>query len=316
MVDAKVIIVGGGPAGSTCAWKLRELGVESLILEKKSFPRYKLCAGWISPKVFRLLNSSVDEYPHTKVLHKTYHFHYNRYRLPVRTRQYVIRRQEFDQWLLERSGADVEKHQVTYIEKTDKGFIIDDKYRCEYLIGAGGTGCPVYNTLFKPVAPRPNDKHITTLEEEFEYDYTDTRAHFWYLDNKFGGYAWYTPKAEGVLTVGIGGFLSSLKRKNENIRYHWNLLTEKLDRLSMVKKREYKPKGWTYYLRSTDQSYQLDNAYLIGDAAGLATVDMGEGIRPAVQSAILAAESIATNRAYVTTAIGKYSIRDVLFPGA
>ena len=51
MIDAKVIIVGGGPAGSTCAWKLKQSNVPAILLDKKPFPRPKICAGWITPAV-------------------------------------------------------------------------------------------------------------------------------------------------------------------------------------------------------------------------------------------------------------------------
>src|SRR5215831_13162534 len=38
-----VAIVGAGPAGATCAWYLARQGIRVLLLEKKSFPRDKLC---------------------------------------------------------------------------------------------------------------------------------------------------------------------------------------------------------------------------------------------------------------------------------
>src|SRR3954453_2443918 len=38
-----VAIVGAGPAGATCAWYLSKHGLRVLLLEKKAFPRDKLC---------------------------------------------------------------------------------------------------------------------------------------------------------------------------------------------------------------------------------------------------------------------------------
>ena len=46
-----VLIVGGGPAGSTCAGKLRQAGVDVLVIDKQVFPRDKTCAGWVTPPV-------------------------------------------------------------------------------------------------------------------------------------------------------------------------------------------------------------------------------------------------------------------------
>ena len=46
----EVIIVGGGPAGSSCAIHLARRGVKVLLLEQKKFPRDKLCGEFLSPE--------------------------------------------------------------------------------------------------------------------------------------------------------------------------------------------------------------------------------------------------------------------------
>ena len=53
-VDA--VIVGGGPAGSTCAGALRRHGWDVMVVDRAQFPRDKVCAGWITPEVFPLLD--------------------------------------------------------------------------------------------------------------------------------------------------------------------------------------------------------------------------------------------------------------------
>ena len=49
------LIIGGGPAGSSCAWQLSRQGLDVLVMDKASFPRDKVCAGWITPAVLRTL---------------------------------------------------------------------------------------------------------------------------------------------------------------------------------------------------------------------------------------------------------------------
>src|SRR6187549_857500 len=51
MDSCDVLIVGGGPAGSSCAWGLRESGLDAVILDQHDFPRDKICGGWITPEV-------------------------------------------------------------------------------------------------------------------------------------------------------------------------------------------------------------------------------------------------------------------------
>src|SRR6185312_16091608 len=142
-----VVIVGGGPAGSTAAWKLKRAGADVLVLDKERFPRLKLCAGWITPEVVRDLALDIKAYPHRFLTFDKLHIHVKGLHLPVRCVQHSISRVEFDAWLLERSGAPVVEHTVRSIREQDGTYIVDDAFRCRYLIGAGGTRCPVYRTL-------------------------------------------------------------------------------------------------------------------------------------------------------------------------
>ena len=52
-----VIVVGGGPAGSTTAVLLAQLGLDVLLLDEARFPRDKVCGESISPGAWRLLES-------------------------------------------------------------------------------------------------------------------------------------------------------------------------------------------------------------------------------------------------------------------
>ena len=44
MTTCDVLIAGGGPAGSTCAWALGQAGLDVVIVDKATFPRDKVCA--------------------------------------------------------------------------------------------------------------------------------------------------------------------------------------------------------------------------------------------------------------------------------
>ena len=57
------IVVGGGPGGSTAAWRLAGAGLRPLVLDAAVFPRVKICAGWI-PQVFATLPERDWAYVH------------------------------------------------------------------------------------------------------------------------------------------------------------------------------------------------------------------------------------------------------------
>ena len=45
-----VVVVGGGPAGSSTAYVLASHGMKVALVEKKAFPREKLCGGLLSER--------------------------------------------------------------------------------------------------------------------------------------------------------------------------------------------------------------------------------------------------------------------------
>ncbi len=316
MIEAEVVVVGGGPAGSTCAWELKRSGIDTLILDKSDFLRHKLCAGWITPKLFNKLE--LDNYPHTLNRFNRLHFHFFNRRLPVRTLQYAIRRVEFDHWLLRRADVPVYRHTARTIERSRDMYVIDNSFRCTYLVGAGGTGCPVNRTFFRNSFARSRESLVTTLEEEFEYDVGDGNCYLWFFDQKLPGYAWYVPKGSGCLNVGIGGKLAVLKSRGVNIAQYWSCFIRKLESLALVRNHSFHPREHNYYLRQTRRRVRLENVFLVGDSASLATRDMGEGIAPAVESGLRAARAIAGSCVYSIDSIPSYSFPAILaskFPG-
>jgi flavin-dependent dehydrogenase len=165
MQEFEVAIVGGGPAGSTCAWRLRQAGIEVVVLDRESFPRTKLCAGWITPKVVADLELDIGAYPHSFMTFEHIDAHWWRTHVEFPCVQHSIRRWEFDQYLLERSGAPVHQHYVKHIHQESGAYVIDNKFRCRYLIGAAGTKCPVYREFFRDVNPRARALQTVTYEQ-------------------------------------------------------------------------------------------------------------------------------------------------------
>ncbi|MGC9468901.1 MAG: NAD(P)/FAD-dependent oxidoreductase [Anaerolineae bacterium] len=310
MKQTEVLIVGGGPAGAACAWALRRQGVDCLILDRETFPRLKLCAGWITPDVLEDLELEPEAYPHGLTTLSKLRLSVRGLALTLPARQMAIRRIEFDAWLLERAGVPVETHHVRDIVRREGGYVVDDAYFARYLVGAGGTHCPVARAFFDDVNPRSPDNLIVTQEEEFVYA-GPTRArdtcYLWFFEHGLPGYAWFVPKVGSVVNVGVGGKAQTLKGRGETIQEHWARLVAELDRLGLVRDHSFQPKGHAYYLRGPRPELRSGNAFVVGDAAGLATADLGEGIAAAVRSGLLVANAIARNEACDVGAIRAWS---------
>ncbi len=61
----EAIVVGGGPGGSTAAWRLALAGVRTLVLDAAAFPRVKICAGWVTSAALADLELDPEKYPLT-----------------------------------------------------------------------------------------------------------------------------------------------------------------------------------------------------------------------------------------------------------
>lgn len=309
---ADAIVVGGGPAGSTCAWKLRQAGFDVVVLDRANFPRTKLCAGWVTPKALTDLELKPGDYPHSFMTFDALALHWKIFSVKFTSRQHSIRRYEFDDFLLRRSGATVQTHKVREIRRDNGDFVVDGKYRSRYLVGAGGTSCPVNRAFFRQRFPRRRSLQAATLEQEFAYDWQDPTCHLWFFSDGLPGYAWYVPKANGYINIGLGGMAGQLKQQGGNLHDYWRKFTRRLKKRGLVVCDDLRPMGYSYFLRGCVDTACDRNAYLVGDAVGLATRDMCEGIGPAIESALLAARSIVTGSDYSLADIASLSGQSIV----
>lgn len=317
MRHVETIIVGGGPAGSACARRLAQHGRDVLVLDKARFPRVKLCAGWITAKVMRDLDFTPADYPHP-ILKLDIRTHF--FGLPVAFNwfptagpNYSIRRVEFDAWLLERSGAEAIEHKVKTIRRDGERYVIDEQFACRYLVGAGGTMCPVRSAFFAD--GREKSRQIVTLEKEFRYPSRDDTCHLYFFRRGLAGYAWMVPKGDGFVNLGLGGKAKYFKSSGATIQSHFRAFLDDLvreKRLDAATAANLHETGHPYYLLTYKGDIKRDNCYLIGDSAGLASVDLGEGIGPAVESALMAAGEILGLGTYRKQDLSAFSLHGVV----
>ena len=114
------------------------------------------------------------------------------------------------------------------------------------------------------------------------------------------------------LTWGLGGMAVQLNKQGGNLHDYWRKFTMRLKKRGLVDCDGLRPSGYSYFLRGGVETACDRNAYLVGDAVGLATRDMCEGIGPAIESALLAARSIVTGSDYSLAGIAQLSGQSVI----
>jgi menaquinone-9 beta-reductase len=301
MTKCDVLVVGGGPAGAACAWRLVKAGLDVVVLDRKVFPRDKPCAGWVTPAVFTELEIDPEDYRPGRVLEPIAAFHTGligevgietRYRDTI---SYGIRRCEFDHYLLQRSQAHLRLGEpLKTLERVGRGWLVNGEIEARMVVGAGGHFCPVARWL----GARLGRSETAVAAQEIEVELTEEqwRAHpmrpgipamFFCPDLK--GYGWYYRKGN-YINVGLG------REGDERLSDHVKAFSALL-----VKQRTIPASvieafcGHAYLLYShAERRLVEDGVLLIGDAAGMAYAPSGEGIRPAVESGLLAADTILT----------------------
>jgi geranylgeranyl reductase family protein len=303
MTRADVVVVGGGPGGSTAAWRLARAGARVVVCDAARFPRVKPCAGWVTRAVLADLELDPAAYPHTIQPFSTVS-------LGVGAREYETRwdhvaswgivRAEFDTFLLRRAataGAEVrEGTRVRGVRETADGVAVETDagtIDAGAVVGAGGHGCPVARTL--GAVPADEDVVVTQESEtRVGADLLRTLAPHpgspeLFAEPDFHGYGWYFTKGD-FLNVGVGALGGAPIRAR---------LRRLLDRLGdsgrLPAGLELTPfRGHAYAVRRTrPRRIAGERFVLVGDAAGLARDVSGEGIGPAVRSAVLAAGALA-----------------------
>ena len=294
-----VLVVGGGPAGSACAWHLRRAGLDVLVIDKQVFPRNKVCAGWITPAVVESLELDLDDYAQGRVLQPIRGFRIGtiggaeaetRYDRAV---SYGIRRCEFDDYLLRRSGARLALGEPFKSMTREGGaWRVNDGIRTPLVVGAGGHFCPVSRRL--GVEPGNGESIVVAQETEFRLPEAERRRYGIdpevvqiYFCPDLKGYGWCFAKGD-YLNVGLGR--EDTHRLAEHVAQFRAWLQE---RGGIPAELPEKFNGHAYELYPVSRRRLLDDGVLlIGDAAGLAYPRSGEGIRPAVESALMACEVI------------------------
>jgi len=331
MHSCDVLILGGGPAGSSCARALRRAGLQVTVMDKSGFPRDKVCAGWITPQVVETLGIDRQDYAQGRVLQPITAFAAGLGERTARTVRYDrivsygIRRCEFDHYLLQRCGAHLRLGEAWKgMRRSVNRWIVNENISAALVIGAGGHFCPVARFLGAQLGK--DERAIAAQEIEFEMSDVQAAAcgiaaeqPELYFSEDLKGYGWCFRKGN-FLNVGLG------REGNHRLSERVQDFSRRLQAQGKIPQdTPAKFKGHAYLLYAHAQRPVLaDGVMIIGDAAGLAYTQSGEGIRPAIESGLLAAQVIVDAQSdyrrerlagYEDRLLARFGARGSMMPG-
>jgi geranylgeranyl reductase family protein len=323
MIKTDLCIIGAGPGGAATALKMSQLGIPSLVVDKATFPRDKICGDAISGKTVTILRridpaimarfeaktAAQTEIwgirfvsPNDAVIDVPFRIGYD----PSNDAKqgFVSKRLDFDHFLVEelqrRPNIDLRQGiAIEHYEKLPGGWRIADRDRnfvveTRLLIVANGA-----NSNFS--------RHFAGLEKDEKHHAGAVRAYYrnvqglhpngfielHFLKDIIPGYLWIFPLPNGLANVGLGMRSDFISRRRFNLTKSLSELVTSYPPLrERFRQAELLGKitGYGLPLGSKKRRISGDHLMLVGDAGHLIDPLSGEGIGNAVYSGFIAAE--------------------------
>lgn len=293
MPEFDAIVVGAGPAGSTCAYRLAKAGASVVLLDRARFPRDKPCGGGVTGRAARLLPFRIDPVVEDVCTSVRMRLRYGAWieRGNGDPLVSMTQRRRLDAYLAEQAaqaGADFrDGAKVERVEAGDDGVSVvvgGERFDGRTLVGADG----VNGICARALGLGGNQAVGVAIEGNITYDRLRADAYRGHIALELGvvpgGYGWVFPKGDHV-NVGIGGW----EREGPGLREHLRRLCE-AHGVSPADLEDVR--GYRLPLRSPRSVLARGRALLVGDAAGLIDPVSGDGMYEGFLSSQLASEAV------------------------
>ena len=272
-----VIVIGGGPSGLNCAYRLSQEGLDVLLLDNRpQIGKSKICTGIVGVEAFKRFNlpsdcilsaikkikvvsarGSVIEYEHPSIL------------------AYVVDRPNFDSIIAHRamsqgtlirkraeaSDINVEKTKVKVVVKDKNGFL--NNYFAKLVVLATGINLKLNKMLGLGY---PKD-FLYGVNAQARLNSMGTTTIF--IGNSLapGGFAWTAPFKEGWIQIGL--------MTNDRPKFYFEKLCEVISRKNCLK---IVSTGYRPIAHGLVSKTYSDRVIVVGEAAGQVKTTTGGGI--------------------------------------
>ena len=316
MPDVDVLVVGGGPAGAACARRCAQSSLKTLLVERGRLPRYKPCSGLVALDAERFVTQNFGPIPdacrsrsgdytgialHFPTVPSLF--------VPGMCKAANVWRHTFDQFLVERSGAEVrDGTRFAAVEETSDGLAVrlrmpdgrSDRVTTRYLVACDGGP----SRVVQAIAPDVHRQTAWALVYQRYYrgriDLEPGPYHS-FLTRGMGIYTWVTFK-DDLIIVGCG-----CMRGDRITGYHARFVDFLRKRHGFAPAETLRDEGCLGNAMGPTNRFFLGQGRVLvaGEAAGFLHLG-GEGISGALETGWLAGQAIADALAQDDDALARY----------
>jgi len=304
-LEADVVVVGAGPAGSIAAWKLAENDLDVIVLEKKQeIGTPKRCAEGINILGLTGVGVELDDRWAVNEINGAHLYAPSGKKLPIdnlKTTGYVLERKIFEKDLAKKAiqaGARyMMKTQAKDVLKKDEKVVgvKAEQMREQFKIKTGLTiACDGVDSMIAKKAGLDSINKMSDYHSGYQYEMAGVNTKENVLSLYFGnqvapkGYVWIFPKGDTVANVGIGILGEKSGEGNRARDYLDRFIQDHPEIFEDASPIEVNAGGIP--VKQDMKSFVKDGFMVVGDAAQQVNPIHGGGIALAMKAAKIAAE--------------------------